>query len=139
MGTHISFRHRTDPDDLPGSLLFDEDDFVDHFGMAYFSAFTQRFQKASYGIDYTDCLTYGPEGEETEMVGPPEGDDYHGWFTPDWDRAIVRAEKLLAAWEATSDEHRKKYDRDKLPVFIDLIRHCAAHPDRKNCQVSIHD
>lgn len=134
MGTHIIFRHVTRPEDIEGSMLIDEEEYTECIGMAYFSACTMSRQKAAYGIDYMDCLTYG-DG----MIGPPEGDDYHGWFSPDWPQAVVKADRLFAAWEATDNEHRKEYDADKLGPFIELIRKCASHPDSKNCQVSIND
>lgn len=107
-------------------------------GMAYFSTFTDRRQLTVYGLSWSACLTYGPEGEE-EQVGPIDVDDYPGWYTPDWDRALIRAERLLAAWETTKDAHRKEYDTDKVLPFVELIRACHAHPDRANCQVNISD
>jgi hypothetical protein len=136
MGTHITFALRPDPDDMCGSLLFEQGDFEEVLGTAYFSAFTERHQRLAYGIDYLDCLTYGPEGDE-EMLGHPDSDSIEGWFTPDWERALVRAEQLLEKSLVTENAHRREYDASRLPVFIELIRKCAAHPNPKSCQVSL--
>ena len=139
MGVHIMFHRRDDPHTLPGSMLFEEGDFDKRIGLSYFSAFSDRRQREVYGLSWSDCLTYGPEGDE-EKIGPPGSTDWHGWFTPDWERALVRAQKLLDAWEATTDPQRKEYDRDKLPMFLAYVRECALLTrDGKRCQVSIHD
>ena len=138
MGTEIYFRHRLDVQAMCTSMLFDEEDFIEDFGRVHFSAFTQRSQAHVYGIDYCDCITYGPEGDK-EQIGAVDSNDIYGWYTPDWDRALVRIEKLMAAWEATTDLHRKEYDAQRLPQYRELIYRCAKHPDRQNCQVQISD
>lgn len=142
MGTEVYFRHRVNVADIQHSMLFDEDEFIESFGYVHFSGFTMRFQQKVYGIDYADCITYGPEATpedpESELVGDPNtSGDTGGWYTPDWDRAVVRVERLIAACESTDNAHRKEYDREGLLRYRELILQCANHPDRQNCQVMI--
>jgi hypothetical protein len=134
MGDHIFFRINQGA--ACQHSMFDEDDeLVESMGMAYFSGFTANAQKKVYGVNYIDCLTWGPEGEETEMVGPPDSEGVHGWYTPDWDRALARVDRLVAAWEQTTNEHRKEYDNGKVHNLRDIIHRCAAHPQRQHIQV----
>lgn len=141
MGTEVFFRHRIDVEAIPHSMLFDEDEFIEGFGYVHFSGFTLGRQQRVYGIDYADCITYGPEATpedpESELVGDPNVSGTGGWYTPDWDRAVTRIERLIAACEATNNAHRKEYDREPLQKYRELILKCANHPDRQNCQVMI--
>jgi hypothetical protein len=135
MGDYVQFRLNVGKATFHS--MFDGDDEVTvGLGSAYFSGFTMRAQQAVYGVDWADCLTYGPEGE-TEVVGSPDCDGFEGWYVPDWDRAVQRVDCLLAAWESTTNEHRKEYDSGKIHSFRDLIYLCAKHPQRDCCEVRI--
>ncbi len=139
MGTEVSFRFNAGAA-TTHSMFDGDDELAEGYGHVHFSAFTLGRQKKIYGIDYADCITYGPEGAETEMVGAPDSDDeVGGWYTPDWDRAVLRVETLLAACLATTSEHRRTYDEDRLREYRELILKCASHPQREHCQVRIHD
>lgn len=135
MGDELSFRLNLGA--ATSHSMFDEDDeLAEYFGNVHFSGVTAMCQKRVYGIDWTECITFGPEGE-AEMIGSPDSPGFEGWYTPDWDRAVSRVQKLVAAWEATDHEHRKGYDAQCLPKLRDLIHKCSNHPQRQFCQIRL--
>lgn len=52
-------------------------------------------QTDKYGLNFGDCLSFGPEGNETEMIGAPSTPDTSGYYRPRVSRGIERAERLL--------------------------------------------
>jgi len=141
MGVEVYFRFNV-AEDPSNSFLPDEDaDPLDNdplctiLGEVHFSGFTGCFQKQAYGVNFEDCLSRGPEGEGEEW-GPPDPDKgCNHWYTPDWTRCLARAERLLAAYEATSDVHCREYDINCVPQFVALVRKCANHATPNACQV----
>jgi hypothetical protein len=89
-------------------------------GSVSFSSFTLRAQEKAYGIDFVDCLTYGPE----EYI------DMELWYRPDWDRAVARVSMLKAKVDVCEDEHRRKYDGARVEAMARLIAYCA-EPSRR--------
>jgi hypothetical protein len=135
MGADIYFRYCPAPEAICGSMLFDDEEFAQDLGRAHFAAGVDQGQQHFYGVSWSDCLTYRLNGED--VLGAPDDEDIGGWYTPDWDNALVKLEELLAAWERTKNAHRKEYDAIRLPEFARLVRLCATHPDSSNCQVNI--
>jgi hypothetical protein len=104
-------------------------------GTVHFSSATMGQQNRVYGLDYADCLSYDtPQGE---MFGPPDSDEHEGPYSPDWDRSLARAKKLLALVEATDNEGRKQYDLPKIRELVTLLEQCATSPLREYCRVRI--
>lgn len=107
-------------------------DYID-LGCAHFSAFTEERQAAAYGLSWADCLTWD-EAEHQEMMGPRVGDeDWTHWYEPDWPRAVVRVDRLVA--RVNERVPPQKYDLDHLPAFQALVHRCASHPHP--CQVRL--
>lgn len=91
---------------------------------AYFSGWAASRQSRTYGISYVDCITYGPDGDESEMFGPIRGEV--GRYRPRVGRCIERCKKLLEAANA-NPSHPQDVER-----VSDLLR-CleALKADRK--------
>lgn len=133
MGSFVQFRYNGGAS-VAHSLLADGDPaFVVDLGAASFSGFTASRQRSVYGLDWQDCLSCGPEGDEEEW-GPPGDHGPNEWYTPDWLRAVTRVERLWAAVQAGSSP-RREYDMARLPAFREAILRCANHRDPANCQV----
>lgn len=132
MGAHISFSHARPNhwgDARPGRP-------GDAVGKAYFSSFTNDAQKKAYGIGWLDCLSYDLGGEE--MWGPRDtSDGPEVWYQPDWPRALERVHELQQKIAAHESGHRREYDEQRFPAFVEAIERCAAAEVAANCYVRI--
>ena len=68
-------------------------------GSVHFAGMAAVRQTNAYGICFYDCITYGPDGNSTEVYGAISAKEggRMGWWRPRVSRCIDRATMLLAA------------------------------------------
>lgn len=83
-------------------------------------------QKRMYGLSFADCVTYGPDGDDTEVFGAIKCPEGGGWYRPRVGRCISRATELLAAIRAQSTH---ALDEERVSKLLSLLQ--AMRADRR--------
>ena len=91
----------------------------------HFAGTASMRQQHHYGISFTDCLTYGPDGD-AECLGAISSPEGAGYYRPRVKRCIERAERLLAA---VKKKPTHTLDEERVTALLDALREMKT--DRK--------